>query len=103
MQTHHPDGQAGVSIWLRVTKIASLLPLATVLVVLGCGGGSTSGTSAATGQPTPVQPLAASVMWSNAATWGGTKPVQGSTVIIPAGMRVELDEQTVELGELVVE
>jgi hypothetical protein len=41
--------------------------------------------------------------WSDPATWGGTKPVAGAAVVIPAGMEVVLDENTPDLGPLTIE
>ena len=43
------------------------------------------------------------MVWSSPATWGGTKPVAGASVLIPAGTRIALDENTPTLGELVIE
>jgi G8 domain/Peptidase inhibitor family I36 len=41
--------------------------------------------------------------WSDPATWGGSKPVAGAAVVIPAGMDVVLDENTAALGPLTIE
>ncbi|MBK8565881.1 MAG: right-handed parallel beta-helix repeat-containing protein [Saprospiraceae bacterium] len=54
----------------------------------------------------PVKPtafLAMPLPWSDPATWGGTKPVAGDTVTIPAGMHVLLDEDTPPLAGLTIE
>jgi hypothetical protein len=41
--------------------------------------------------PPPPAPAATVDAWSNPATWGGTVPPAGATVIIPAGKTVRLD------------
>lgn len=41
--------------------------------------------------------------WSDPATWGGTKPVAGEEVIIPAGRQILLDESPPPLGGLMVD
>lgn len=41
--------------------------------------------------------------WSNPATWGGTKPAAGDTVVVPAGMNLVLDESTPALGVVTIE
>lgn len=54
----------------------------------------------------PTKPTSFSAMpmlWSEPATWGGTKPVAGDTVTIPAGMHVLLDEDTPPLAGLTIE
>lgn len=68
-----------------------------VLLCGGCGGGGDSATSS---RATPARGVTA---WSDPATWGGTKPVAGASVLIPAGFKVELDEAAVEVDELIVE
>jgi len=76
-----------------------------------CGGGQTGVAAAASsgsGQKTvsaagDVATEATEGLWSNPATWGGSKPVAGAAVLIPAGMRVVLDENTPALGELAIE
>ncbi len=42
------------------------------------------------------------LLWSDPATWGGTKPVAGQDVVIPEGMQVILDESTPALGGLTI-
>ena len=42
-------------------------------------------------------------LWSDPATWGGTKPGAGASVFIPAGKQVVIDENTPALGELTIE
>ncbi|XP_048242407.1 cell surface hyaluronidase-like [Haliotis rufescens] len=41
--------------------------------------------------------------WSDASTWGGTKPEGGKQVILTSSMRVLLDESTPSLGSITVE
>ena len=41
-------------------------------------------------------------LWSNPATWGGTKPIAGQTVTIPANKHIILDENTPDLAGLVI-
>lgn len=41
--------------------------------------------------------------WSDAATWGGNKPVAGANVVIPAGTTILLDENPPALGGLTVD
>lgn len=101
MQTHHSLVKATAFFWRRLAESATSLPFIVAILVAGCGGGGAGGTAAAPAVTGGV--TAAQVLWSNPATWGGTKPVAGVTVLIPTGMKVELDEQTVELAELIVE
>lgn len=42
-------------------------------------------------------------MWSNPATWGGTKPVAGEAVTIPMGTHIVLDEDTPDLAGLTIQ
>ncbi|MDW3211748.1 MAG: G8 domain-containing protein [Reichenbachiella sp.] len=42
------------------------------------------------------------MLWSDAATWEGTKPQAGDEVVIPAGHYVLLDEDTPNLGGLTI-
>jgi hypothetical protein len=42
-------------------------------------------------------------LWSDPATWNGSKPVAGQTVVIPAGTDIVLDENTPALGGLTIE
>ena len=52
----------------------------------------------------PVIPAPKTVLlWSDAATWGGGKPVAGATVLIPSNMKIVLDENTPALGDLNIE
>jgi G8 domain/Right handed beta helix region len=87
----------------------------SVLLLSSCGGGggaspaagggsqgAGSGATGGGGGVTPPITLPAS-LWSDPATWGGTKPVAGAAVIIPAGKQVVIDENTPLLGELTVE
>jgi G8 domain/Right handed beta helix region/Secretion system C-terminal sorting domain len=46
--------------------------------------------------------IAAAQNWSDPATWGGTKPVAGSTVTIAAGQHIILDENTPDLAGLTI-
>ncbi|MFN9448485.1 MAG: G8 domain-containing protein [Rubrivivax sp.] len=48
-------------------------------------------------------PVADTFYWSNPATWGGSKPVAGAAVHVPAGMKLVLDESTPSLGVLTIE
>jgi parallel beta-helix repeat protein len=48
-------------------------------------------------------PVADTFYWSNPATWGGSKPVAGAPVHVPAGMKLVLDESTPSLGVLTIE
>jgi hypothetical protein len=41
-------------------------------------------------------------LWSNPATWGGTKPVAGQAVTIPANKHIILDEDTPDLAGLTI-
>ncbi len=43
------------------------------------------------------------LLWSDAATWGGSKPVAGAAVLVPANMKIVLDENTPALGDLTIE
>lgn len=45
----------------------------------------------------------AAMLWSEASTWGGTKPVQGEEVTIPEGAVIMLDENPPALGGLLIE
>ncbi len=47
-------------------------------------------------------PPAANAKWSDPATWGGTVPVAGADVVIPAGKDVLLDMDTPALGGLTI-
>ncbi len=40
------------------------------------------------------------LLWSDPNTWGGTKPVDGEDVVIPAGQTIYLDENTANLAGL---
>ena len=42
-------------------------------------------------------------LWSSPATWGGTKPVVGAAVTIPANKHIILDEDTPDLAGLTIE
>ena len=115
---------------LNTSRAVSRLVLLVVSAVLAaCGGGSGPSGSAAAGSdlqpvavgsapapaPSPAlipapaqtapspQPASTALAWSNPATWGGSKPVAGAAVVIPAGMQVMLDEDTPALGPLTVE
>lgn len=46
--------------------------------------------------------LSAQLLWSDPATWGGTKPVAGEDVTIPQGVHILLDENTPNLGGLTI-
>jgi G8 domain/Secretion system C-terminal sorting domain/Right handed beta helix region len=46
--------------------------------------------------------LFAPELWSDPATWGGTKPTAGDAVIIPAGKHIILDENSPALASLTV-
>jgi hypothetical protein len=48
----------------------------------------------------PVIPCTDCDLWSDPDTWGGTRPVDGDEVTIPAGMRVVLDEDSADLAGL---
>ena len=50
--------------------------------------------------PTAPTPSPADLRWSNPATWGGTLPGAGATVVIPAGRTIILDTNTASLGAL---
>lgn len=41
--------------------------------------------------------------WSDPATWGGSLPAKGDTVVIPTGSHVELDTSTAPLGGLQID
>ena len=43
------------------------------------------------------------MLWSDRATWGGTKPVAGAAVLVPSNMKIVLDENTPALGDLTIE
>jgi cell migration-inducing and hyaluronan-binding protein len=47
-------------------------------------------------------PPAANAKWSDPATWGGSVPVAGADVVIPAGKDVLLDMDTPALGSLTI-
>lgn len=51
----------------------------------------------------PVAPVSDTFYWSNPATWGGSKPVAGADVLVPAGMKLVLDESTPALRLLTIE
>src|SRR5687767_5126736 len=42
-------------------------------------------------------------LWSDPATWNGSKPVDGQEVVIPEGIEIILDENTPALGGLLIE
>jgi hypothetical protein len=69
-----------------------LIALAVVLLIPACGG--------TTGEVPPASTTAKP--WSDPATWGGVKPAAGSAVLIPAGERIILDENTPALGGLTI-
>lgn len=52
---------------------------------------------------TPLPPVANGTRWSDPATWGGTLPPAGATVVIPAGKTVVLDTATPALRGLTIE
>jgi G8 domain/Right handed beta helix region len=67
------------------------------------------GTAAGIGSSRPTDSLtissakqATSLRWSDPKTWGGSKPVAGSNIIIPAGKTILLDETPPALGELTI-
>lgn len=80
-------------------------------LIVACGGGGGGGAAGVGGTNTPdtsaTSPITPEVQrglnWSDAATWGGTKPVAGAAVLVPAGMRLLLDEDTPALGALTIE
>ncbi len=43
------------------------------------------------------------LLWSDSATWRGSKPVAGAAVLVPANMKIVLDENTPALGNLTIE
>ena len=43
------------------------------------------------------------MLWSDRATWGGSKPVAGAAVLVPSNMKIVLDENTPPLGDLTIE
>lgn len=49
--------------------------------------------------PAPA-PKPTELLWSNPATWGGTLPGAGATVVIPVGRAIILDTSTASLGAL---
>jgi hypothetical protein len=100
--------------------------LAVIAVLVACGGGSgagsansgnSSGSTGAHVSPNPMpgdMPPARTVMpvmpndgmpasWSDPALWNGKPPRAGDLVMIPAGMRVELDTSTPKLRGLMIE
>ena len=106
----------------RKFALAFLSLLLSSVALVSCGGGGggggsetpvvASGTPAATPPATsPASPpvtgsppaSSSAQAWSNPATWGGSKPVAGAAVVIPAGMHVSIDEDTPALGALSVE
>jgi hypothetical protein len=115
-------------IW-RVKRVASLF-IIPLLFATGCGGGRSTGVSvspglsAAQGQDAVNDTALPSIagtsagltdtmssatlqakvsLWSDRATWGGTKPISGAAVLIPAGKQILLDENTPALGALTIE
>jgi G8 domain/Right handed beta helix region len=55
------------------------------------------------GSAANIVPQSNASLWSDKATWGGTKPVAGAAVIIPVGKQIILDEDTPLLGALTIE
>lgn len=47
--------------------------------------------------------IEAQLLWSDASTWGGIKPVAGEDVTIPNGTHILLNEPVPDLGNLVIE
>ena len=43
------------------------------------------------------------MLWSDRATWGGSKPVAGAAVLVPSNMKIVLDENTPALGDVTIE
>lgn len=84
----------------RRAKVAAFAAMSILVLSGGCGGGGSAEGGATGGLSSP---RAVSFAWSDTAGWDGKKPVAGSSVIIPAGYKVELDEVTAELDELIVE
>lgn len=96
---------------LRRTLLCTGLSLALALTACG-GSGSDSASSAAAmdsgGQARALSSTAedvrvAATRWSDPATWGGTLPLAGATVLIPAGKTVVLDTNTPPLKGLTVQ
>ena len=53
----------------------------------------------------PIAPPAPKnvMLWSDRATWGGSKPVAGAAVLVPSNMKIVLDENTPALGDITIE
>ncbi|MGL4573536.1 MAG: G8 domain-containing protein, partial [Burkholderiaceae bacterium] len=56
-----------------------------------------------TGSPTPPPVASDFERWSSPATWGGTKPGANAVVLIPAGKKILLDENTPDLAGLTID
>jgi G8 domain/Right handed beta helix region len=78
-------------------------PISTSTLGTGPNGGSGGNTGGGGGTPPPIVVIQTATLWSDTATWGGTKPVAGASVLIPAGKQVVIDENTPLLNELIVE
>lgn len=83
---------------------------AALLLLAGCGGGDGSpAREAAAARPdrqalaTSPTTVSAPQRWSDPATWGGSLPAAGASVVIPAGKQVLLDGATPALGSLIIE
>lgn len=50
-----------------------------------------------------ISSTTAPMNWSDPATWGGSKPVAGAAVVVPAGKTIVLDESTPALGLLTID
>ncbi len=83
---------------MRPTRaICAGLATASLVIVSGCFGGDAN--DPGDGGPPPP---AVNANWSDPATWGGTVPVAGADVEIPAGKNVLLDVSPPPLGGLTI-
>lgn len=91
----------------RAARLAAAPLLAAWLAACGGGDPDAAGTDA-TPSATDVRSerslaAPAPTRWSDPATWGGTLPTAGASVVVPAGKTVVLDTATPPLRQLTIE
>jgi G8 domain len=93
----------------RLAQTPRWLALALALCLSACGGGDSPAPENASAQTTNqaralglADTATVPERWSDPATWGGTLPAAGATVLIPPGKQVLLDMATPPLKSLTI-
>ena len=88
----------------KICKPSSLITVVISIFLTSCGGGGGVDATPKAKTADLVAEAPKSVMlWSDPATWGGSKPIAGAAVLVPSNMKIVLDENTPALGDLTIE